>query len=147
MRGIMNKGEYQGIETQRFLRKHDITTFTHNPFFPVNTLQLMRGAVFARTTDYFQVYVNEIYRHMWYEPKKMDDMDVFESALHESGLPASDIMTGIQDQNIKQQLITNTERSVEMGTFGSPTFYVENEIFFGKDKLRDAEEEILARRA
>jgi 2-hydroxychromene-2-carboxylate isomerase len=142
LQGIKNKGEYQSIETERFLNKHDITCFNRNPFFPVNTLQIMRGAVFAQHHYYFEHYVDEVYRHMWSEPKKMDEPDVIKAAFEESGLPADEILAGMQDPEVKQELIANTERSVGMGTFGSPTFYVDNEIFFGKDKLVDVEEEI-----
>lgn len=144
--GIRNKGEYQGIETERFLKKHGITCYHRNPFFPVNTLQIMRGAIFAQGQGYFEQYVHEVYRHMWSEPKKMDEMDVIKSALESSGLPADEIIAGTQDPAVKQALIGNTERSVEMGSFGSPTFYVDNEIFFGKDKLVDVEEEINTRK-
>ena len=144
LKGVKNKGEYQGIEVQRFLKKHGITTFTHNPFFPVNTLQIMRGAVLAQQSDFFDRYVNEIYRHMWQDPKKLDDLEVFADAMLESNLPAEDILNGIQEQTVKQQLIENTENSVARGNFGSPTFFVNDEIFFGKDKLRDLEEEIAA---
>ena len=142
LQGIKNKPEYGQIEMQRFLKKHDITTFNSNPFFPVNTLQIMRGAVYAQTTDYFYRYVNEIYRHMWSEPKKMDELDVIRAAFEESGLPADELLAGMQDPAVKQALITNTERSVGRGTFGSPTFFVGDEIFFGKDKLGDVEQEI-----
>ena len=143
LQGIKNKGEYQRLETQRFLAKHDITSYAANPFFPVNTLQIMRGAIFASTQDYFERYVDEVYRHMWSEPKKMDEADVIQDALLASGLPADEIIAGMQDPEIKQQLITNTQASVDRGTFGSPTFYVDDEIFFGKDKLVEFEEEIL----
>lgn len=140
LNGIKNKGEYQGIETNRFLKKHEISCYNRNPFFPVNTLQIMRGAVFAQHHYYFELYVDQVYRHMWSEPKKMDDPEVIRSALESSRLPADDIIAGMQDPAVKQTLIANTERSVTMGTFGSPTFYVENEIFFGKDKLVEVEE-------
>lgn len=143
MQGIKNKGEYQKIETARFLNKHNITDYNQNPFFPVNTLQIMRGAIFAQTQDYFERYVNEVYRHMWSEPKKMDDPDVIRAAFEASGLPADAIFEGTQDPVVKKTLIDNTSRSVEMGAFGSPTFFVENEIFFGKDKLNDVEDEII----
>ncbi|MCZ6503966.1 MAG: 2-hydroxychromene-2-carboxylate isomerase [Gammaproteobacteria bacterium] len=144
--GVKNKGEYQGIETARFLKKHGITCYNRNPFFPVNTLQIMRGAIFAQGQGYFQQYVDEVYHHMWSEPKKMDEVDIIKSALESSGLPGDEIVAGTQDPAVKQALIGNTERSVEMGSFGSPTFYVENEIFFGKDKLVDVEEEINSRK-
>ena len=143
LQGIKNKGEYQNIEMERFLIKHKISDYSQNPFFPVNTLQIMRGAVFAQTQNDHKRYIDEIYKHMWCEPKKMDEPEVIRAALEESGLSAADIFAGMQDPNIKQTLIDNTNRSVEMGAFGSPTFFVGKEIFFGKDKLTDVEEEIL----
>jgi 2-hydroxychromene-2-carboxylate isomerase len=146
LQGIKNKGEYQGIETERFLKKHGITDYNRNPHFPVNTLQIMRGAVFAKTQGYFEKYIDEVYRHMWSNPKKMDEAEVIRTAFNESGLPADEIFEGMQNPDIKQQLIDNTERSVEMGAFGSPTFFVENQIFFGKDKLVEVEEEIIRKR-
>ena len=143
LQGIANKGEYQAIETQRFLKAHDIERYERNPHFPVNTLMLMRGAVFAKQQDFFAQYVEEMYQHMWAEPKKMDELDVFKQVLEDSSLPTQDILNGIADSAVKQALIDSTQRAVEMGTFGSPTFFVGKEIFFGKDKLRDVEEEIL----
>ncbi len=145
MQGIKNKGEYAQIETQRFVSRHNITAYNRNPFFPVNTLQIMRGAVYADQNGFLETYVNEVYHHMWSDPKKMDDPQVMAEALTSSGLPTEDILAGIQDPDIKKGLITNTERSVAMGTFGSPTFFVDSEIFFGKDKLDEFESLIKSR--
>lgn len=142
LQGIKNKGEYAGIETTRFLTRHNISNYERNPFFPVNTLQIMRGAVYAQEAGIFAHYINEIYRHMWAEPKKMDDIDIIKAALADSDLPVNDIVDGMQDPAVKKILIDNTNRSVEMGTFGSPTFYVDGEIYFGKDRLHDVEEAI-----
>jgi 2-hydroxychromene-2-carboxylate isomerase len=139
MQGIRNKPRYQQIETERFIARHAISRFERNPWFPVNTLQIMRGAVYAGSAGFLAEYVDAVYGHMWGEPKKMDEPDVIKSALQSSGLPADDIMAGMQDPQVKQQLIANTERSVAMGTFGSPTFYVDGEIYFGKDKLVEVE--------
>lgn len=144
LKGIKNKPEYLALETQRFLSAHGITRYERNPHFPVNTLQLMRGAIYAQHTDYFENYVDEMYRHMWAEPKKMDEADVIEAALAESGLPVSEIMAGFQDPAVKQQLIANTETSVARGVFGSPSFFVGDALYFGKDRLRDVEEAIMA---
>tara|TARA_B110000503_G_scaffold8422_1_gene11431 strand:+ start:282 stop:893 length:612 start_codon:yes stop_codon:yes gene_type:complete len=143
LQGIKNKGEYQQVEMERFLKKHKIADYNSNPFFPVNTLQIMRGAIFAQTQDYYKRYIHEIYQHMWCEPKKMDEPEVIRNAFEASGLPSADIFEGMQDTTVKQTLIDNTTRSVEMGSFGSPTFFVDNEIFFGKDKLTDVEDEII----
>ena len=121
LRGVKNKGEYAELETRRFLAKHGITRYTRNPFFPVNTLQIMRGAVAARRLGCFGTYVDEVYRHMWAEPKKMDEPEVIRAALQESGLPADELIALASDPAVKQELIDNTERSVARGTFGSPT--------------------------
>lgn len=142
--GIKNKPDYERLETARFIRRHGITRFKSNPFFPVNTLILMRGAIAAQSLGLFERYVDEVYRHMWAEPKKMDDPAILHAALDQSGLPTERILELAQAQNVKDQLLENTKRSVERGTFGSPTFFVGNEIFFGKDRLRDVEELITA---
>ena len=144
--GIRNKPEYQKLETERFVRKHAITHYRFNPFFPVNTLMIMRGAVAARTLGIFERYVDEVFRHMWAEPKKMDDPAVLKAALTESGLPADRLFELVQAPAVKEELMANTQRAVERGTFGSPTFFVDAEIYFGKDRLRDVEEAIAARR-
>jgi 2-hydroxychromene-2-carboxylate isomerase len=144
--GIRNKPEYQRLETARFIQRHGITRFTPNPFFPVNTLVLMRGAIAAARLEIFERYVDEMYRHMWAEPKKLDDPGVLRAALAESGLDADAILALTQAQDVKDELLENTQRSVERGTFGSPTFFVDDEIYFGKDRLRDLEEAITALR-
>ena len=146
LQGIKNKGEYTLREIQRFIAKHGITRYARNPFFPVNTLQIMRGAIAAKRLGCFARYVDEVYRHMWAEPKKLDDLDVIAAALEQSGLPAAELLALSSDPAVKQELIANTERSVARGTFGSPTFYVGDELFFGKDRLREVEEEIEAQK-
>ena len=142
--GIKNKPEYERIEMNRFIKRHGITRFKSNPFFPVNTLMMMRGAVAARQLGVFERYVDEMFRNMWGDPKKMDDPAIYRTALDEAGLPTPKIVELIETQPVKDELIANTQRSVERGTFGSPTFYVGDEIFFGKDRLRDVEELIAA---
>jgi 2-hydroxychromene-2-carboxylate isomerase len=141
--GVKNKLEYQRLEMQRFIRRHAITRFTFNPFFPVNTLMIMRGAVAAQLEGVFARYVDEVFRHMWADPKKMDDPEVARTALEESGLDGARLIARTQQPAVKDRLLQNTQGSVERGTFGSPTFFVGDEIFFGKDRLRDVEEEIL----
>src|SRR3989454_11068804 len=145
--GIRNKPEYERLEMSRFIRRHRITRFQPNPFFPVNTLTLMRGAIAARSLGLFDRYVDEIFRHMWADPKKMDDPNVLRAALEESGLEAERFLELVQSREIKDELLANTERSVARGTFGAPTFFVGDEIFFGKDRLRDVEERIFELRS
>lgn len=143
MLGIKNRLEYEELERQRFVRRHNITRFTWNPFFIVNTLFIMRGAIAAEIEGVFERYVDEVFRHMWAEPKKMDDPEVVRAALEESGFDASALLARVREPDVKDRLLQNTQASVARGTFGSPTFFVGNEIFFGKDRLRDVEEEIV----
>jgi 2-hydroxychromene-2-carboxylate isomerase len=142
--GIKNKPEYERLEMTRFIRRHGITRFQRNPFFPVNTLMLMRGDGAAQSLSVFERYVDEMYRHMWAEPKKLDDPNMLRAALEESGLDSERFFALIQTPEVKDRLLENTRRSVERGTFGAPTFFVGEEIFFGKDRLRDVEEQIMA---
>jgi len=144
LRGIKNKPEYQALETQRFIRRHAITRFRQNPFFPVNTLMLMRGAVAAQFEGLFEPYFRAAYHHMWEEPKKMDDVEIFKAAFKSSGIDIERLIARAQQDDVKKRLIELTNDAVARGAFGSPTFFVGNEMFFGKDQLRDVEEEISA---
>ena len=143
LRGIKNKPEYQKLETERFLRRHGITKYTLNPFFPVNTLMLMRGAVAARFEGVFEPYFRAAYHHMWVEPKKMDDLEIFHAAFKSSGIDIDSLIARAQQDDVKQKLIKDTNDAVGRGAFGSPTFFVGSEMFFGKDQLRDVEESIV----
>jgi 2-hydroxychromene-2-carboxylate isomerase len=143
MVGIKNRLEYERLELQRFIRRHGIKKFEWNPFFPVNTLLIMRGAIAADLEGVFARYVEEVFSHMWAEPKDMDDPAVVSAALKESGFDAERLLARTQEPEVKDKLLKNTQESVERGTFGAPTFFVGKEIFFGKDRLRDVEEEIL----
>jgi 2-hydroxychromene-2-carboxylate isomerase len=147
LRGIKNKPEYQALETQRFIRRHNITKFTSNPFFPVNTLMLMRGAVAARFENMFEPYFRAAYHHMWVEPKKMDDLEIFRNAFISSGIDIDRLIARAQQDDVKKKLIEDTTDAVNRGAFGSPTFFVGEEMFFGKDQLRDVEESIIEQTA
>jgi len=142
MAGVRNRLEYERTEMQRFIRRHGITAFAWNPFFPVNTLMIMRGAIAAQIDGEFKRYIDEVFRHMWAEPKDMDEPAVVGAALTASGFDATKLLARTQDADVKDRLLKNTEASVARGAFGSPTFFVGDEIFFGKDRLRDVEEEI-----
>ena len=142
LRDIKNKREFMMVEMRRFIQRHNITGFRQNPFFPVNTLMLMRGAVAAQFEGAFEPYVRAGFHHMWEEPKKMDDPEVFRAAFTASGLDADRLMARAQQEDVKKRLLELTTDAVDRGAFGSPTFFVGNEMFFGKDQLRDVEESI-----
>jgi 2-hydroxychromene-2-carboxylate isomerase len=144
---VKNKREYGMLEIQRFIKKHGLAKFKMNPHFPVNTVQIMRGAIVAERQGALARYVDAVYSGMWEQGLKMDDPTVIQQALGAAGLDGASILAGINEQPVKDALMKNTEASVARGTFGSPTFYVGGEIFFGKDSLRDVEEEIAAAKA
>lgn len=138
--GVKNKREFQKLETERFVRRFQVKPYVWNPFFPVNTLNLMRAAVAAQFEGMFEPYIEAAFHHMWVEPKKMDDPDVAMKALAASGLDAAKLFARAQQADVKARLIENTQSAVERGAFGSPTFFVGAEMFFGKEQLRDVEE-------
>jgi 2-hydroxychromene-2-carboxylate isomerase len=140
---IKGKLAYEGLETQRFVRKHNIADYRANPFFPVNTLNLMRMAIAAQNEGFLPGYMDAVFHHMWVEPKKMDDPAVVTAALAASGLDPK-LLERAQAPEVKARLIANTDAAVARGVFGIPTFFVGDEMFFGKDRLRDVEETILA---
>jgi 2-hydroxychromene-2-carboxylate isomerase len=143
--GIKNKREFHELETERFVARFHVKPYTWNPFFPVNTLHLMRAAVAAQFEGVFEKYVEAAFHYMWVEPKKMDDPDVALKALTASGLDAAKLFARAQQGDVKAKLIENTQSAVERGAFGSPTFFVGKEMFFGKEQLREVEELVSAK--
>jgi 2-hydroxychromene-2-carboxylate isomerase len=141
--GIRNKLEYEQLESRRYIARNGIATYRFNPFFPVNTLTLMRMAVAARRDGLLGRYTEAMFHHMWEAPKKMDDREVILAALGESGLDGERLLAAAGTDDVKKELLAETEAAVERGVFGIPSFFVGNELFFGKDRLRDVEEEIL----
>ena len=138
--GVKNKNEYQNLEMERFIKRHGLHNFKMNPHFPVISLQIIRGAVAAEMDGYLDDYIDKVLVHMWEEPKKMDDPEVIKTAYEESGFDSEKLMAQIQDPDVKAKLISNTEAAVERGVFGIPTFFVDDEMFFGKDTLWQIEE-------
>jgi len=143
--GIKNKPEFQALETERFVKRFHVKPYAWNPFFPVNTLNLMRAAIAAQLDGVFEKYVDAAFHHMWVEPKKMDDPEVATKALATSGLDAVRLFARAQEPEVKAKLVQNTQSAVERGAFGSPTFFVGKEMFFGKEQLRDVEEIVLGK--
>ena len=138
--GVKNKREFHAIETERFVKRFHVKPYSWNPFFPINTLHLMRAAVAAQFEGVFEKYVAAAFHHMWEEPKKMDDPEVAAKALTASGLDAAKLFARAGDADVKARLIETTQSAVERGAFGSPTFFVGTEMFFGKEQLREVEE-------
>ena len=105
----------------------------------------MRGAIYAQENGIFDEYVKVVFKSMWVDNKKMDDVEVIQSVLSKNKLPVKEIFEGTQDQKIKDKLVKNTSDAVEKGVFGAPSLLVDNELFFGKETLQDVEELILSK--
>jgi 2-hydroxychromene-2-carboxylate isomerase len=140
---IPNKLAYEMLELRRFVEHHKIA-FQMNPFFPVNTLLLMRGAVAAELDGVLPAYAEAGFHHMWEAPKKMDDPAVWAEAMASSGLDAERLLARTKDDDVKAKLLANTEAAAKRGAFGIPTFYVDDEIYFGKNTLREVEDALTA---
>ena len=142
--GVQGKLAYEALETKRFVARHKLDRYQFNPHFPVNTLLIMRGLVAARRLGVEQTYLDTVMAAMWERGLKMDDPQVVAAALAEAGLDAKAILEATQDPDVKAELMANTERAAARGAFGIPTFFVGDEMFFGKERLGQVEEELAA---
>ena len=122
----------------RFAKLYNVPLNT-NPHFPINTLNLMRGAVSSLDEEYFDTYIDTIFKAIWVESRNMGDIDTVIEVLSDAGLDAKSIIEATQNPEVKQQLISNTEQAVERGLFGAPTMFVDGEMFFGQDRLQFVE--------
>lgn len=128
------KRNYEMLEFDRFVKAHKIP-FTMNAHFPINSLHLMRGAVASRHLDCFMPYVEAVMAAMWEKGANMGDADIVRATLDEAGLDSAAILLKADDAEVKAELVANTEKAAERGAFGVPTFFVGDEIFWGKERL------------
>ncbi len=137
---VASKRAYDRLEIERFCVAHGIVDFAMNPHFPVNTLAIMRGAVAAHGLGLFEAYVEAMFAGMWAKGLKLDDPAVVVATLNAAGLPLAKLLAEAQSDLTKQSLVTTTAHAVQRGVFGSPSFFVGEALYFGKDRLRDAVE-------
>ena len=137
---VKGKLEYEMLEAKRFAEKHKLTEFKFNAHFPVNTVSIVRGLLAAQELDCEKQYIDIVLSAMWEQSLKMDDPEVMAKALSDGGLNAEAILALIQTDPIKDKLKANTQTAADRGAFGIPTFFVGDEMFFGKDRLDQIEE-------
>jgi 2-hydroxychromene-2-carboxylate isomerase len=142
---IPAKRAYDRLEITRFVARHGLSKYRMNPHFPVNTLKIMRGACAAVKLGCLPAYVDGVYAAMWEEGRNMDDLPTITATLDAAGLDSRQILSLSQDPEIKAMLLANTQSAYEHGAFGSPSFLIGSELWFGKDRLRDVEEAIVLR--
>ncbi len=138
--GVPSKMAYERLEMTRFIEKHKLSAFKMNPHFPINTLRLMRGAVAADIDGDLPKYLDAGLKAMWEDGLKMDDPEVWASAFSAAGLDATRLSARIGEDDVKAKLVANTDAAVARGAFGIPSFFVGDELFFGKERLGQVEE-------
>ena len=137
---IKGKLDYEQLELRRFVARHGLSRFAHNPHFPMNTLLMMRGMVAAGRAGVAETYLEAVLVGMWEDGRKMDDPEVVLAVLNEAGLDGRALLEATQDAGVKAELVANTEAAAARGVFGIPTYFVGDEMFFGKERLEQLEE-------
>jgi 2-hydroxychromene-2-carboxylate isomerase len=140
---VKGKLEYEMLESKRFAEKHNLTDFKFNEHFPVNTISIVRGLLAAQELNCEKQYIDVVFSAIWEQSLKMDDPEVIAKVWNEGGLDAAAILKLIQTSAIKEKLKVNTQAAVDRGAFGIPTFFVGDEMFFGKDRLEQVEEALM----
>ena len=137
-----NKSNYQMIEIDRFVKQHKLTNYKFNSHFPPVTIQVQRGAIAAQELKIFKEYFECVISAMWERDKNISDIEVLKEVLAEADLDVESIIEIVLSQACKDKLISNTDDAVKRGSFGVPTFFYDDQIFFGKDHLHQLEEYI-----
>jgi 2-hydroxychromene-2-carboxylate isomerase len=136
---IKGKLAYEMLETRRFIAAHGLSKFKMNPHFPINTLHIMRGLVAAQKLNIADAYMAVILTAMWEEGLNLGDPTVIAQTLTAGGLDSTTILERSQSQPVKDELAANTQNAVERGVFGIPSFFVGDELFFGKERIGQIE--------
>ncbi len=130
------------IEVERFVKQHQLSKYKFNSHFPPVTIQVQRGAIAAQELGIFNEYFECVIAAMWENDKNISDIDILQEILKENNFDVASIMNIVTSQECKDKLIANTDDAVSRGAFGAPTFFFEDQIFFGKDHLYQLEEYI-----
>lgn len=131
---VEQKSKWSAFDMPLWARHYGVP-FQRNPFFPVNTLALMRGAAAAQIDGLFERYHPAIYKAMWVEGRNLNDIAEVAAVLTAAGLDARKFGSRIQDQDVKDRLKATTDEAVARGVFGAPTSFVGDMMFFGNDRL------------
>jgi 2-hydroxychromene-2-carboxylate isomerase len=140
---VAAKGRWMMADLARWAARHG-TPFRMNPFFPINTLTLMRAAAGLKGQPGFERFVDAVFDAIWKDGENMNDEAVVAEVLYAAGLDGKAILETANSDEAKARLRTDTERAVERGVFGAPTFFVGDEMHFGQDRLDFVEDAIAA---
>ena len=128
------KSKWSAADLPMWARHYGVP-FQRNPFFPVNTLALMRGATAAQIDGVFETYHPAMFKAMWVDGRNLNDIKEVVAVLTAAGLDAQKVGNRIQDQDVKDHLKATTDEAVARGVFGAPTSFVDGMMFFGNDRL------------
>lgn len=143
---VLPKGSYMLTDLQRYATRYRVP-FRMNPFFPINSVKLMRAAIAAQSTDQLEAYSEAIFQAMWEDGKNLADDSVIADVLDKAGLNSSELIAANDDPQFKEQLRANTEAAVDRGLFGVPTMIMGAEVFFGQDRMFFIEEQLTTKAA
>ncbi|MEP3225786.1 MAG: 2-hydroxychromene-2-carboxylate isomerase [Parasphingorhabdus sp.] len=138
---VKGKNAYAMLELQRFVKKHQLTKWQMNPHFPFSTITLQR-MLLAVEPDQRIALIDTLLPPIWENQFDVTDVEGLGKILADNGFDPQDLVAKTQDPEIKQQLIDNVEKMVERGAFGIPTIYIEGEMYFGKERLGQIEEQL-----
>ena len=145
---VKGKVEYSMLEMRRFIEKHGLTKYKLHPQFPFNSITLQRMLYAADQDGRGVQFVEAMLPAIWEDGVDVLDPAALGAAITAAGFDAKDLFERSQTDEVKQGLINNTENAVERGTFGIPTMFVgpkgNGEMFFGKERLDQIEEELTA---
>ncbi|MGB7305596.1 MAG: 2-hydroxychromene-2-carboxylate isomerase [Burkholderiaceae bacterium] len=131
---IVAKGKWMQQDMARFAKRYGVP-FKRNPYFPVNTLQLMRGAIWALQNGRLETYLPAVFQAMWVDGADLNQPDEIKRVLDATGVESGSVLAAVADPAIKNALIEQTNQAIERGIFGAPTMFVNDEMHFGQDRL------------
>jgi 2-hydroxychromene-2-carboxylate isomerase len=139
---VPNKMKYMQLEIQRFIKDHNLTAFKFNSAFPVNTLLAMRGAIAAQKAGLHDAYYPTVFKAIWEEDRNISQSDILADVLTQAGLDGTALIEATQTPEVKQGLMDATQACVDRGAFGLPTFFLGDDIYFGKDRVLHIEQAV-----
>jgi len=139
---IPSKARFMIRDCKMVAEKRNIK-FKFNSYFPIKSLDLMRGVFIAEEDDYKKYYIDCIFDSIWKDGLNMNDQNIIEKILKNMEINPKTFFLRLNSQNIKENLRKNTSEAFGKGIFGAPTFVVNNKIFWGQDRLDYALAEIV----
>ncbi len=131
---VAAKGRWMNEDMQRWAAR-DGVTLAMNPFFPVNTITMMRILAGLQGDARFDAVADTLFAGMWLHGRNMADAEILGTTLAEAGHDAAALMALAQSPEAKQALLANTEAAVARGVFGAPTCFVAGQMHFGQDRI------------